>query len=143
MIVFCCGRAVSRGFLEDLLSPDNANPGPPTWPWPEWLDALTAAPDYHRLLLENESVRVLDVRIPAGMAVPVHTHRWPSVTYLLSASDFVRRDTEGRVLLDTRATQPQSLPLSALWSPPLHPHSVENVGKTEIRVVSIEIKNAL
>ena len=128
---------------KDLSSVAYTSCGQPSWPWPEELDALIAAPEYHTLLFENECVRVLDVRIPAGRTVPVHTHCWPSVLYLLSAGDFIRRDPEGRILSDTRTTPPQaqSRPPSTHWSPPLLPHSVENVGKTEIRVVSVEIKN--
>jgi hypothetical protein len=34
--------------------------------------------------------------------VPVHTHRWPGVLYIFSSADFVRRDGDGNVLLDTR-----------------------------------------
>ncbi len=37
------------------------------WPWPDSLDALRAAPNYHRLLFENDRVRVLEVRIPRAI----------------------------------------------------------------------------
>ena len=30
------------------------------WPWPDELDALTASPEHHKLLFENDLVRVLD-----------------------------------------------------------------------------------
>jgi hypothetical protein len=46
--------------------------------WPDELDALQAAPGYHVLLFENESVRVLDTRVRQGQMVPLHTHRWPA-----------------------------------------------------------------
>ena len=80
------------------------------WEWPDELDALTAAPGNHQLLLENDRVRVLLTTIPRGAATPVHTHRWPSVEYVLSTTNFVRRDTDQHVLLDTRAAdaEPQS-----------------------------------
>jgi len=70
------------------LAADN----PQAWPWPDSLDALVSAPAHHRLLFENEHVRVLEVRIPAGQIVPVHTQRWPSVVQLKNSSDFLRRD---------------------------------------------------
>jgi hypothetical protein len=111
-----------------------------TWPWPDSLDALIAAPDHHRLLLENEEVRVLEVRIAPGQFVPLHTHRWPSVVFTLSADDFVRRDTEGKVLLDTRITPFPTPRPEADWLPPLPPHSVENVGTNDIRLFSVELK---
>jgi hypothetical protein len=71
------------------------------WPWPTDLDALRAAPAQHRLLLENGQVRVLDTEVVPGERTPVHTHRWPTVHYVVSWSDFVRRDAAGTVLVDT------------------------------------------
>ena len=91
------------------------------------------------MLLENESVRVLDTRIEPGDTVPLHTHRWPSVLHVLGWSDFVRRNDRGDVVVDTRA-QPLPAPPSVVWSPALPPHTLENVGTTPIHVVSIEIK---
>lgn len=113
------------------------------WPWPDSLDALQAAPRLHRVLFENDRVRVLDTRIAPGGHVPVHTHRWPAVHHVMSWSDFVRRDAAGQVLVDTRGRPaPASLPFVA-WSEPLPPHSLENVGSVELWVVSVETKDAL
>ncbi|HUL33791.1 MAG TPA: hypothetical protein VL128_07905 [Candidatus Eisenbacteria bacterium] len=109
--------------------------------WPEELDALRAAAEYHFLQIENDEVRVLETRIPAGHTVPVHTHRWPSVFYVLSWSDFVRRDANGKVLLDTRVGD-GNVEGAAIWSEPLRPHSVENVGGKEIRLLAVELKTA-
>lgn len=109
--------------------------------WPEHLDALSAAPAYHTLLMENEEVRVLETRIPVGHTVPVHTHRWPGVYYIQSWSHFIRRDAEGNVLLDTRGGT-RTEPGSAVWTEPLGPHSVENVGGNEIRIVAVELKSS-
>jgi len=124
-------------------TPDPAGtPQAAIWLWPDALDALQAAPFHHRLLLENDRVRVLDTRISPGDRVPVHTHRWPAINHISSWSDFVRRDAEGRVLVDTRGRPPPaSLPL-IVWAEALPPHSLENVGSAELRVVSIEIKDA-
>ena len=111
------------------------------WPWPDSLDALIAAADYHFLVLENERVRVLEVVIPPGAFVPVHTHRWPSVIHIVSASHFVRHDEHGEVLLDTRSVASTSAQPGAIWSPALPPHSVENVGGLEIRLFTVEVKD--
>lgn len=111
-----------------------------SWKWPDSLDALAAAPQYHRLVLENERVRVLETRIPPGETAPLHTHRWGGVHFFLSFSDFVRRDERGRVLLDTRRT-PLGLDFGGgFWVDPLAPHSVENVGSVELRAVNFEMK---
>lgn len=105
------------------------------------LDAVVAAPAFHALLLENDAVRVLDTRIEPGQIVPLHTHRWPAAYYVLSVGDFVRRDEHGRVTLDTRATPTGLRPGTAVWSPALGPHTLENVGATTIHVVSVEVKH--
>jgi len=109
--------------------------------WPEELDALTAAPANHRLLLENECVRVLETVVAPGASTPVHTHRWGSVEYVLGAASFVRRDGDGRVVFDSRAAGAALRPSEVLWSEPFPPHSVENVGDTELRVIMVELKD--
>ncbi|HEX6496787.1 MAG TPA: hypothetical protein VF018_14955 [Acidobacteriaceae bacterium] len=107
--------------------------------WPDELDALHAAPQYHTLLFENESVRVLDTTVPPGQTVPLHTHRWPAALYMLSWSDFVRRDAEGSVMTDSRLAG-KSADGIALWSGPLAPHTLENVGESKLQVISVEFK---
>jgi hypothetical protein len=110
------------------------------WPWPDSLDALHAAPNYHRLLFENARVRVLEVRIPPGHFVPVHTHRWASVSCVVSHSDFIRRDAEKNLLFDSRTAGPPASTPVAQWLDPLPPHSVENIGSAEIIVIFTELK---
>jgi hypothetical protein len=36
------------------------------WEWPDSLDALVAASDFHRLVLETDDVRVLETTIGPG-----------------------------------------------------------------------------
>jgi len=115
--------------------------GEQQWEWPEELDALRAAPEHHQVLLENATVRVLETLIPAGETTAVHTHRWPNVQHVLSSSDFVRRGGEGDVLLDTRVAGDRPATSATLWSAPLPPHSIENVGDTELRVIMVELKS--
>jgi hypothetical protein len=111
------------------------------WPWPAVLDAMTAAPMYHRLLFENEHVRVLDAHVAPGHTVPVHTHCWPGALYILGTSDFVRRDPDGNVLFDTRITASHSPVGSAVWGEALPPHSLENVGASELSNITVELKH--
>jgi hypothetical protein len=47
--------------------------------FPSGYDAVQAAPATHRVIFENELVRVLEVSVPAaGQTIPMHHHRWPS-----------------------------------------------------------------
>lgn len=47
--------------------------------FPDGFDAVQAAPNSHKVVFENEFIRVLDVTVPpAGVTEPMHHHRWPS-----------------------------------------------------------------
>lgn len=55
-------------------------------------------------------------------------------------SDFIRHDDKGNIALDSRnfPTSPRSS--TALWSEPLIPHSLKNIGNNNIHIISVEIK---
>ena len=112
------------------------------WPWPDSLDALQAAPAHHSLLMENERVRVVHTHIPAGDFVPLHTHRWPGAVYVMSASDFIRRDQDGNVLFDSRGAGALRSAPAVQWLEPLPPHTVENVGPSAISILIVELKDS-
>ena len=111
------------------------------WPWPDSLDALVAAPKHHKLLMEDDRVRVIHTRVLPGETVPLHTHRWPSVLILLGWSDCVRRDENGVVTYDSRTAGKGPKADSAMWYPPLPPHTLENVGENEINTINVEMKS--
>lgn len=46
--------------------------------FPDGHDGVQAAPHSHRVIFENEFVRVLEVSIEPGTTEPFHHHRWPS-----------------------------------------------------------------
>lgn len=48
---------------------------------PDATDAVAAAPDHHKVVLENDAVRVLEARVPLHSYEPPHTHPWPSVFF--------------------------------------------------------------
>ena len=112
------------------------------WAWPDSLDALVAAPGNHSLLYENERVRVVQTRILPGHSTPLHTHRWPSVMFVVAWSDLLRLDDLSNVLMDTRQSAEVPALNSPVWLEPLPPHSVRNVGNAEYRAVQVEIKDA-
>lgn len=47
--------------------------------WDPAFDAVTAAPANHRVVYENDHLRVLEVTLEPGDEEPLHHHRWPSV----------------------------------------------------------------
>lgn len=47
--------------------------------WDLALDAVAAAPRHHKVLFENQNLRVLEVTLDPNDEEPVHHHRWPSV----------------------------------------------------------------
>lgn len=55
------------------------NPGDDPLSWDPALDAVTAAPKHHKVLFENDNLRVLEVTLEPNDEEPVHHHRWPSV----------------------------------------------------------------
>ena len=107
-----------------------------SWRWSnriqQDLDPLKVAADTHKLVLENQFVRVLEVRVPPGKTERWHQHGRRVVVYL---SDFHTRSTE-------RGGKPQeNLRKSGLvrWSEPVI-HQVENIGQTEGHVISVDLK---
>jgi hypothetical protein len=102
---------------------------------------MTAAPDHHWILLENDQVRVLDTRLGPGSRTPVHAHEWPAALYVLSWSDFIRYDPDGQVLVDSKTMMPiPPEPGGALWSAALPPHYVQNVGDRDLHIIAGEMK---
>lgn len=47
--------------------------------FPDGYDAMQSAPGSHKVIFENEFVRILEVTVPpSGSTIPMHHHRWPS-----------------------------------------------------------------
>lgn len=105
------------------------------------LDAFIAAPRHHKLLLENEDIRVLETLIRPGEETNVHTHQWGGSLYIISWSDFIRYDDAGNVVLESKDLAETPTPGTAIFVPPLPPHTFKNVGTSDIHVILTEIKN--
>ena len=104
------------------------------------LDGVIAAPDNHRILFENDEVRVIETRISPGELTPLHTHLAPTVLYVLSGSQFIRRDEGGATMMDTRATPDYVLP-KVQFSEGTPRHTIENTGEDELVVIGVELKH--
>lgn len=109
--------------------------------WPANLDAVIAAPKNHKIIMENNEVRVLEVSLLPGELEPIHHHKWPSVLYIMEAGDFIDYDTEGNIIMDTRQIKPAlQFPLT-MWKDSEAPHAVKNLSSTvTIKLIRVEIK---
>ena len=96
------------------------------------LDPLVVAPENYSVLLENERVRVLDFRLPAGKSEGAHRHP----TYLAYAlGDFEMRFT----LADGSTVDRRVSAGAVIWNPAVI-HSSMNTGATEAHALLIELK---
>ena len=114
-----------------------------TCPWPANLDGVKAAPETHKVIFENEHVRVLEVIIPPHGKEPVHSHCLPSTLYVQQIGDIIVRDPDGKLIFDSRQmkeSEKQKAPF-VLWNPGEGPHSDENPDDVPIKIIQIENKD--
>lgn len=104
------------------------------------LDGPIGAPDHHRVVFENDRVRVIRAVIPAGDTAPLHTHLTPHLIIVTSGSQFVRRAPDGSVLLDTREQEAEVALPPFLWTDGIPAHTLENVGPDAIVTLAVELK---
>ena len=96
-------------------------------------DVLTAAPAAYSLLLENDRVRVMQVRLKPGQKAPMHNHPNDHVVYVNKDARFKLSFPDGKdAVIDLKAGQ-------ALWLE-AGPHETENVGSTDGDNLVVEIK---
>lgn len=100
-------------------------------------DAVVVAPDEHRVLLENDDVRVLDVLLPPHTKEPSHTHVWPGFFYIVQAEP-LRYYTPGQADPPVRNFPPK---LKIVPVSPEGPHWVENEGDAPLHFVRFELKH--
>lgn len=101
---------------------------------PEHIDPVSVSPGKYRVLLENEHVRVLEYRIEPGQKEEWHTHP-PKVSYIVSGGALRITTAGGESFVVTENAD------NATWMNAVDLHFGENVGKTTLRIVLIEIKS--
>jgi len=103
------------------------------------LDGVMVAPGNHKVIFENDAVRVLETTIAAGEKTPLHTHLTPTVMYVLSLAHFIRRDENGETMVDTRANLDAVRP-KVLFSESIPRHTIENTDTMDLVVIGVELK---
>ena len=95
-------------------------------------DVVKVSPETHTVLLENDQVRVLDVRVKPGEKVAMHSHP-AGILYYLSDATLKITYPDGKS--ETREIKAGT----AVWSKALT-HAAENVGPTTLHEVQTELK---
>lgn len=97
-------------------------------------DAVDAAPEVHKVVFENDAVRILDVVVPLKYKSASHWHP-KNIGYVLAAGKLRFTLPDGTVkeaeLSAGQVTQGEGF------------HIVENVGDTEVRVLQVEFKSSV
>ncbi len=95
-------------------------------------DPAKVDPQHYKVLLNNEYVRILDVRQQPGDKSPMHSHPHHAV-YWLTGSTLKFTSSDGKT--KTVTTKPGQV----VWRNP-ETHTVEIVGKTASHALDIELK---
>jgi quercetin dioxygenase-like cupin family protein len=96
-------------------------------------DVLEAAANAYELLMENERVRVLAIRLKPGEKAPMHNHPSDHVVYVLNDAKFRLTFPDGKsddIDLNSGLT---------LWLE-AGAHEAENIGNTDGHNLVVEIK---
>jgi len=96
-------------------------------------DVVKVSPETHKVLLDNEHVRVLDVHAKPGEKVAMHSHPASTLYYL----------TDGKLKItypDGRIEERTVKAGTAVWSDAVT-HAVENVGTNDFHEVHTELKD--
>lgn len=98
-------------------------------------DPVKTSPQYYKVLLENDQVRVLEYHLKPGEKEPMHSHP-AGVVYVLSGATLKFSYPDGRTEAKAAATG------ETIWRDPVT-HAVENTGKTEARAIAIDLKKVM
>jgi beta-alanine degradation protein BauB len=97
-------------------------------------DVMKISPETHKVLLENDQVRVLEARMKPGEKVAMHSHP-ANVAYFFT-------DGKIKITYPDGKTEVREIKAGvAAWSEAVT-HAAENVGTTEFHELQIELKGA-
>jgi hypothetical protein len=103
------------------------------------MDAPLAAPASHRVVLENERVRVLEVTIEPGVREPEHTHQAASVMIVDEPAQ-IRYYAAGALQFESSARTGSPPGVRVRWMEPEGPHAVQNIDQHRYHAVRIELR---
>ena len=97
-------------------------------------DVIKVAPEHNKIILENADVRVIENTLAPGEKDAMHTH--PSGWYYVT-----RPGTMKIVFADGKVATWDAKEGEGGWLQTKAPHTAENVGKTTLVYVLVEVKS--
>lgn len=113
----------------------------PACAWPDSLDPVTAAPKNHKVVIENERVRVLDVTVAPGELENLHAHCRSSVMYLMNEGIYKDYGPNGELIAEAAEAAPAEQFPMTLWLDPQGAHAVHNLDPKPVRLLRVELKD--
>jgi predicted metal-dependent enzyme (double-stranded beta helix superfamily) len=108
--------------------------------WDPAFDGIRAAPDNHRVLYEDDAIRVLSVSVAPGATERPHNHRFPSVFVIDRMVKL--RDFNGATGQEIPPPIPTDVELPIVVRFPPQPlHYTENVDTAPFHATRIEFKH--
>jgi len=107
-------------------------------------DAVAAAPESHRVLMEDDTLRVLRVEVAPGRTEPIHDHRWPSVMYFERPQPITYIAytlVDGRPVEGERIDAPAMEASKTVRGDPEGLHAVKNRGSGPFVAIRVEFKD--
>jgi quercetin dioxygenase-like cupin family protein len=129
------GPIASQGALP--ISTDGSDPAK----WDPQKASAIAAPGNHKILFENDNLRVISVTTFAGKAEPYHDHPYYSLLTIDGGGRTVDHDGTGKVVPSRQTGDARPMPPFAFLQPPQSLHAIENLDKEhDGHLIRIEFK---
>ena len=98
-----------------------------------YIDPVEVSPDVYSVLFENDTVRVLDMTLPAGQSDVEHSHTAETVIFVKGGNAHI-------ALPDGNAMDAELPDGHIMWHE-AWTHTVSNTGDTEIKAIIVESKD--
>jgi len=95
-------------------------------------DPVKTSPQYYKVLLENDRVRMFEYRLKPGEKEPMHSHS-AGVIYWLSGAKL-------RITFPGGKSEERKVVTGSAVSRDPVTHAVENIGDTEAYAIAVDLK---
>ncbi len=97
-------------------------------------DPVKVAPHNHKVLFENEKVRVFEANLKKGQKLPMHWHAH-SVVYMLTNAKVKSTSPDG-------SSRTRRAKAGVVGWHESESHAVENLGSSTIRWITVDLKES-